>query len=81
MATPLPAVSEDERLPILLGFQRVADTTTRGTRVMERGRGIYVYDTSGPYTDPNVIIDVNAGLPRTRTALVKPTPKGALGSA
>src|SRR5262245_748384 len=30
-----------------------------------------VYDTSGPYTDPNVAIDVNAGLPRTRTAWVK----------
>src|SRR6187455_676889 len=30
-----------------------------------------VYDTSGPYTDPNVVIDVNAGLPRTRLAWVK----------
>jgi phosphomethylpyrimidine synthase len=30
-----------------------------------------VYDTSGPYTDPNVIIDVNAGLPRNRLAWVK----------
>src|ERR1700750_1493276 len=30
-----------------------------------------VYDTSGPYTDPNVTIDVNAGLARNRTAWVK----------
>jgi len=30
-----------------------------------------VYDTSGPYTDPNVVIDVNAGLPRTRLEWVK----------
>ncbi len=30
-----------------------------------------VYDTSGPYTDPNVVIDVNAGLPRNRIAWVK----------
>src|SRR5947209_5663699 len=30
-----------------------------------------VYDTSGPYTDPNVVIDVNAGLPRGRIAWVK----------
>src|SRR4051812_14811379 len=29
-----------------------------------------VYDTSGPYTDPNVIIDVNAGLPRPRAQWV-----------
>src|SRR6476659_2121722 len=30
-----------------------------------------VYDTSGPYTDTAVVIDVNAGLPRNRTAWVK----------
>src|SRR4051794_10945023 len=30
-----------------------------------------VYDTSGPYTDPNVVIDVNAGLSRPRLAWVK----------
>ena len=29
-----------------------------------------VYDTSGPYTDPAVTIDVNKGLPRLRTAWV-----------
>ena len=28
-----------------------------------------VYDTSGPYTDPAVTIDVNAGLARARIAL------------
>src|ERR1700694_3700877 len=30
-----------------------------------------VYDTSGPYTDPDVTIDVNAGLKRARIAWVK----------
>ncbi|HXF89747.1 MAG TPA: phosphomethylpyrimidine synthase ThiC [Xanthobacteraceae bacterium] len=30
-----------------------------------------VYDPSGPYTDPNAVIDVEKGLPRTRTAWVK----------
>ena len=30
-----------------------------------------VYDTSGPYTDDNVAIDVEKGLPRTRAAWVK----------
>ena len=30
-----------------------------------------VYDTSGPYTDPDVAIDVEKGLARTRTAWVK----------
>ena len=30
-----------------------------------------VYDTSGPYTDPDVAIDVEKGLARTRTAWIK----------
>src|SRR5215467_48499 len=30
-----------------------------------------VYDTTGPYTDPNVTIDVEKGLPRTRIEWVK----------
>src|SRR3569833_485965 len=30
-----------------------------------------VYDTSGPYTDPTVVIAVNAGLARNRLAWVK----------
>src|ERR1700722_19638692 len=30
-----------------------------------------VYDTSGPYTDPDVTIDVNSGLSRARIAWVK----------
>jgi phosphomethylpyrimidine synthase len=29
-----------------------------------------VYDPSGPYTDPNVSIDIEKGLPRTRTAWI-----------
>jgi len=32
---------------------------------------IPVYDTTGPYTDPDVTIDVEQGLPRTRTAWVR----------
>ncbi len=30
-----------------------------------------IYDPSGPYTDPNATIDINAGLPRAREAWVK----------
>ncbi len=32
---------------------------------------VRVYDTSGPYTDPNAHIDINAGLPRIREAWIK----------
>jgi phosphomethylpyrimidine synthase len=42
--------------------------------ILSEGAGepnLPVYDTSGPYTDPDVVIDVNAGLPRTRAAWVR----------
>src|SRR5579872_2676825 len=42
--------------------------------ILSEGAGephLPVYDTSGPYTDPNVVIDVNKGLPRARTAWLK----------
>ena len=42
--------------------------------VLSEGAGepnLPVYDTSGPYTDPSVTIDVNAGLSRARIAWVK----------
>ncbi|MBK6660362.1 MAG: aminotransferase class III-fold pyridoxal phosphate-dependent enzyme, partial [Proteobacteria bacterium] len=47
MATISKRNAEDERLPMLLGFQRVSDNTASATRFMEYGRGIYVYDTDG----------------------------------
>src|SRR5207245_8367861 len=42
--------------------------------ILSEGAGepnLPVYDTSGPYTDPSVTIDVNAGLARHRLAWVK----------
>lgn len=42
--------------------------------ILSEGAGepnLPVYDTSGPYTDPTVVIDVNKGLPRPRTEWVK----------
>lgn len=38
---------DDERLPMLVGFQPVADNTRGKTRLIESGKGIYVYDTEG----------------------------------
>ncbi len=32
---------------------------------------VTIYDPSGPYTDPDVVIDINSGLARTRAAWVK----------
>jgi phosphomethylpyrimidine synthase len=43
---------------------RLADT--HSSDGVERNAPIYVYDTSGPYTDPAVAIDVRKGLPALR---------------
>ncbi len=37
-----------------------------GEKVMTDNEPVYVYDTSGPYTDPDIKININEGLPRTR---------------
>ena len=47
MATPKSLSVEDERLPLLLGFQRVSENTNQITRFIDHGKGIYVYDTDG----------------------------------
>lgn len=47
MTTPYPVTNEDERLPLILGFQRISENTARETRFMDYGKGIYVYDTDG----------------------------------
>jgi phosphomethylpyrimidine synthase len=38
----------------------------KGKRVEYKNDPVVVYDTSGPYTDPNIKIDINKGLPRFR---------------
>ncbi|TFU94509.1 phosphomethylpyrimidine synthase ThiC [Barnesiella sp. WM24] len=37
-----------------------------GERMVHENAPVYVYDTSGVYTDPQIKIDINSGLPRTR---------------
>lgn len=41
-------------------------TIVNGERVEKPNPPVVVYDTSGPYTDPSVSIDINKGLPRIR---------------
>ena len=53
-----------------VGMRKVTLTPTvtveNGKRVMTENAPVYVYDTSGPYSDPNVEIDLRKGLPRLR---------------
>lgn len=60
----------DIRVPM----RRVSLTPTvkviNGERMMHENAPVYIYDTSGVYTDPTVEIDINKGLPRTREAWI-----------
>ncbi len=56
--------------PIKVAMRRVNLTPTvklvNGERLIRNNDPIYIYDTSGVYTDPEVKIDINSGLPRIR---------------
>lgn len=43
---------------------------------LTNGEHFDLYDTSGPYTDDTAVIDLEAGLPRTRDAWIKPDVPG-----
>lgn len=69
--TPFPCsrkVYVDGKLfPIKVGMREISLNDTRyydGRR--EANAPVTVYDTSGPYTDPNAVIDIRKGLPRIR---------------
>lgn len=65
---------DGEMFPIKVAMRRVNLTPTvevvDGEKIMTENAPVYVYDTSGVYTDPNVKIDINQGLPRTREELI-----------
>lgn len=46
-------------------------TTDRFRNVTEENRPVTVYDTSGPYTDPDVNINVRQGLPKLRNPWIE----------
>ncbi len=47
-----------------------ADTPAFGGGAPERNPPVWVYDTSGPYTDPAATIDIRKGLPALRAAWI-----------
>ena len=61
---------EGKLFPIRVGMRRVQLTDTvkieDGKRVATPNAPVYLYDTSGPFTDPNVVVDINKGLLRLR---------------
>ncbi|WP_025563167.1 phosphomethylpyrimidine synthase ThiC [Psychromonas sp. SP041] len=62
--------------PIKVAMRQIhqTDTFVGGSEenpVYEKNEPIPVYDTSGPYTDPNTKIDVHAGLPKLRQSWIE----------
>ncbi|MET4140240.1 phosphomethylpyrimidine synthase ThiC [Pedobacter sp. UYP1] len=71
--TPFPASRKvfvkGELHAIEVAMREISLSETKihnGFGLTEKNPSVTVYDTSGPYTDPNAHIDVKAGLPRIR---------------
>jgi phosphomethylpyrimidine synthase len=53
---------QGSRADMQVPFRKITQDDTPSMLGAEKNPPIYVYDTSGPYTDPNVKIDIRAGL-------------------
>ena len=58
---------EGSRPDIQVPMREISQSDTADSFGGEKNPPIYVYDTSGPYTDPAVAIDIRSGLPCPRT--------------
>jgi len=67
-------VSGDLFLDIRVPMREIALSPTRVGNIQEENPALRVYDTSGPYTDPEAIIDIHAGLPRLRKNWIESRP-------
>ncbi|MCE7063709.1 phosphomethylpyrimidine synthase ThiC [Dyadobacter sp. CY326] len=59
---------------VSVAMREIALTDTRlhgKAGQLEKNAPVTVYDTSGPFTDPNVVIDVKKGLPALRSEWIK----------
>jgi phosphomethylpyrimidine synthase len=61
----------DIRVPMREISQSDTPAMMGGTATAEKNPPIWVYDTSGPYTDPAVNIDIRSGLPSVRGAWIE----------
>lgn len=59
-------IHKDLRVGMRKVKQNPTITVENGEKHIERNADVYIYDTSGAYSDPNVTIDLKKGLPRVR---------------
>ena len=62
---------EGSRPDLRVPMREVAQSPTHTSGEAEENPPIYVYDTSGPYTDPTVKIDLMKGMPDVRGAWIE----------
>jgi phosphomethylpyrimidine synthase len=71
---PLPASRkvfvDGSRADIRVPMREIAQSDTPASFGAEKNPPLVVYDTSGPYTDPTVRIDIRSGLPPLRAAWI-----------
>jgi phosphomethylpyrimidine synthase len=58
---------QGSRPDIRVPMREISQSDTEASFGGEKNPPVYVYDTSGPYTDPDVAIDIRSGLPCPRT--------------
>jgi phosphomethylpyrimidine synthase len=67
---PLPNSSkfyvQGSRPDLRVPMRKITQSDTAASFGAEKNPAIYVYDTSGPYTDPDAVIDIRSGLPTPR---------------
>jgi phosphomethylpyrimidine synthase len=62
---------EGSRPDIRVPMREISQSDTPASMGAEKNPPIYVYDTSGPYTDPAVKIDIRSGLPALRQSWIE----------
>jgi phosphomethylpyrimidine synthase len=71
---PLPnsrkIYAQGSRPDIRVPMREITQSETPASFGAEKNTSVFVYDTSGPYTDPQASIDIRAGLPAARAAWI-----------
>src|SRR5471030_2399148 len=62
---------EGSRPDIRVPMREISQSDTEASFGGEKNPPIYVYDTSGPYTDPEVQIDIRSGLAPLREKWIR----------
>ncbi len=57
---------QGSRPDIRVPMRKISLSPTRSVNGVETNRPVYIYDTSGPYTDQNLVTDLLKGLPAVR---------------